>query len=186
MRLSFLPVLALVLSGCGVLSAGSSPTVTPAPSATSEPPTSIPTPNRPRPTATPVIGRDYASFITSLCHALTHRDAGAVIAALPHYQYNSGLRYGYLGDGEGQTADPGNARNWLASSHVACEYFTPDASGHGVVLTRGWSMPQGPWSLVEVDIFAGHWKINDFTFGTRQTLYHALLTTSGPVLRFAG
>lgn len=187
MRLAVLLVLVLCLSGCGVLGAGSSPTVTPTstPLPPTPAPTQTPTPAKPRATATPVIGRDYASFVDSLCRAFARRDVNTVIGALPYYQYNSGLRYGYLGDGEGQTADPSLARIWLTSGRVRCEYFTPDASGHGVVLTRGWAVPRGPWSLVEMDIFGGHWKINDFTFGSQGSLYRAMASTSRPILRFA-
>ena len=46
--------------------------------------------------------------------ALARKDSSTVTKALPYYQYNSGLRYGMLGDGEGQTGDPGSMATWLA------------------------------------------------------------------------
>jgi hypothetical protein len=113
---------------------------------------------------------------------LTTRDAGTVINQLPYYQYNSGLRYGMLGDGEGETGDPSLMRTWLSRSGVQCKYFTPDVAGHGTVLTRGWAQPGG-WGLIEMDTFNGHWKINDFTFGGGPALYHAM-RVAGPILAY--
>jgi hypothetical protein len=115
---------------------------------------------------------------------LVRSDATAVINSLMYYQYNSGLRYGTLGDGEGQTGDPSLIRTWLSSRHVHCRYFTPDAAGHGTVLTEGWPAP-GSWSLIEFDTIQGRWKINDFTFGQSGALYRAE-RVAGPILPYHG
>jgi hypothetical protein len=136
------------------------------------------------PSPTAVVGRPFATFLSLICRAFSSRDAGTVINSLPYYQYNSGLRYGMLGDGEGHTADPSLMRSWLAGSNVRCVAFTPGVAGHGTVLTSGWKVP-AIWSLVELDIFNGHWKINDFTFGTRAALY-ASMQTARPILPYHG
>ncbi|GAC1445531.1 MAG: hypothetical protein NVSMB52_06910 [Chloroflexota bacterium] len=101
---------------------------------------------------------------------------------LPYYQYNSGVRYGRLGDGEGQTGDPALIGTWLAGTSIKCVLFTGDVAGHGTVLTSGWAQPGG-WNLIEMDTFNGVWKINDFTFGDRSALYQAMQATR-PVLKY--
>jgi hypothetical protein len=135
------------------------------------------------PTPRIVIGAQFASFRDGLCKAFATGDASSVINSLPYYLYNSGLRYGYLGDGEGQSADPSLLRTWLPGAHVRCDYFTPDVAGHALLLTSGWKLPGGPWSLLDLDIFQGHWKINDFTFGSQVNLFHAM-HTAHPILSF--
>lgn len=209
-RSATLMLLALVITGCGT-SAASSPTSTPAAlatatarpqqlpsdtgpvpksSATAGPtgkatavvrqPTAVP----PKPVPTVAVSRDYASFTATICHSFGTRDANTIINALPYFQYNSGLRYGTMGDGEGQTADPTLLRTWLASAKVTCNFITRDVAGHGTLLASGWTQPGG-WSLVELDTYGGHWKINDFTFGDRATLYNAM-QTGGPIVPFRG
>jgi hypothetical protein len=111
-------------------------------------------------------------------------DRSAIIGLLPYYQYNSGLRYGYLGDGEGQTGDPNLMRTWLADARPRCVSFTPGYNAHGTVLTVGWRSP-GPAALLDLDIFNGHWKINDFTFGSESALAQAMKTSS-PIVRYYG
>jgi hypothetical protein len=136
-------------------------------------------------TPTYVIGKPYMNFVDSLCSAFQKKDASAVIGYLPYFQYNSGLRWGMLGDGEGNTSDPATVRTWLAASNVHCRYYTPGENGHGTLLATGWSHP-GPASLVEVDIYpSGKWKINDFTFGATSTLYDAM-QAAGPRIPFHG
>lgn len=209
-RSATLMLLALVITGCGT-SAASSPTSTPAAlatatarpqqlpsdtgpvpksSATAGPagkatavvrqPTAVP----PKPVPTVAVSRDYASFTATICHSFGTHDASTIINALPYFQYNSGLRYGTMGDGEGQTADPTLLRTWLASAKVSCNYITRDVAGHGTLLASGWTQPGG-WSLIELDTYGGHWKINDFTFGDRATLYNAM-QTGGPIVPFRG
>lgn len=137
--------------------------------------TARPTATRIPSTSTPVpLSRPYREFIGNLCTALRHDDANAVIQALPNYQYNAGVRYGYLGDGEGQSGDPTLLRQWLASAHTQCRYYTPDKAGHGLLLTSGWPLPSGSWNLIEMDTFRGQWKINDFTFGKESNLAWAM------------
>ncbi len=161
-------VLVILSAGCGTASqpppsptakvaAAASPTARVAPSET------------PTPTTTPA----YRRFLTTLCSALAGRDATTVQGLLPYYQYNNGVRYGWLGDGEGQTADPSILASWLNQGNVRCTRFTPDIAGHGTVLTSGWSL-RGGWSLIEMDIYGGAWKINDFTFGDQPTLAAAM------------
>ena len=188
-------LLITLLSGCSVarISVGGlfaaatrtptptgTPTPAPSPIATRVPPTATA-----RPTPTPTISPAYAAFVRTLCSAFAARNAGAVINSLPYYQYNNGLRYGNLGDGEGQTGDPSLMNTWLAGAHVRCINFTPDVAGHGALLTAGWAKPNQPASLLELDTFNGHWKINDFTFGSHAALYGAM-QTAGPVLAYRG
>lgn len=194
-RIAGLALLVILLSGCSVgkLSVGgflAAPTATSTPTAT---PTASPVPTTthvapkatPRPTPTPTISPAYAAFVHTICRALAARDAGTIINSLAYYQYNNGLRYGNMGDGEGQTGDPSLMNTWLAHAHARCMYFTPDQAGHGVLLTGGWAAPNLPSSLIELDIFNGHWKINDFTFGSQGALYTAV-QTSGPILSYRG
>ena len=101
-----------------------------------------------------------------------------------YYQYNSGLRWGMLGDGEGHTDDPGLLNTWLSSSSVQCRSFTPGVAGHGTLMTSGWSQP-GPWGLIEMDVSNGRWKINDFTFGGRGPLAQAM-QVGHPILPYQG
>jgi hypothetical protein len=49
-------------------------------------------------------------------------------------------------------------------------------------LTSGWRGP-ARWALIELDIFNGHWKINDFTFGSRQSLFQAM-HVNWPIMRY--
>ncbi len=201
-RPATLMLLALCITGCGS-STASSPTSTPPASAT---PTTQPQPRAsatsagpkgsataavrqptavpPKPVPTVAVSKDYASFTATICHSFAARDASTIINALPYFQYNSGLRYGSMGDGEGQTADPALMRNWVASSKVTCNFFTRDVAGHGSLLASGWTQPGG-WSLLDLDTYGGHWKINDFTFGDRASLYGAM-QTSGPIVPFRG
>lgn len=173
-------LLVALLGGCAA-SASSSATPTPA---------SHPTPVRtsavhvPSPTATVVVGKPFASFLHIVCGALASGNATAIIDLLPYYQYNSGLRYGTLGGGEGQTGDPSLMRTWLASARPHCITFTPGIMGHGTVLTVGWKTP-APASIIELDMFNGHWKVNDFTFAGRPALEQAM-NTSSPVLPYHG
>lgn len=119
-----------------------------------------------------------------MCSAFSSGNAKTIIDLLPYYQYNSGLRYGTLTGGEGQTADPSLMQTWLASARPHCVSFTPGIMGHGTVLTVGWKTP-APASIVELDMFNGHWKINDFTFAGRPALEQAMKTSS-PTIRYRG
>jgi hypothetical protein len=182
-RLIALGGVGLLLAGCGTPGASQPPSPTPAPA--TAPPTAQPTATSPQPQPTPtvVISRTYQAFVTSMCSAFAAKNAQRIVGMLPYYQYNSGLRWGRMGDGEGYTVDPSEMNAWLAASNVRCVYFTPDDHGHGTVLARGWSNP-GPWGLIELDVYpGGHWKINDFTFGRRPVLYPAM-QTAGPALRY--
>jgi hypothetical protein len=117
-----------------------------------------------------------------MCSALAKGDSNTLIRELPYYQYNSGLRFGMLGDGEGQTADPGLLATWLAGSHVRCTYMSSGDFGHGTVLATGWQRPAEA-ALIELDIFSGRWKINDFTFGKTGALFYAMQTAK-PLLPY--
>ena len=185
MRISLLlGFLAVLVVGCG--SQSSSPPATPTqpaltPTPTPRPPT--PAPATPRPTV--VISRSYAAFLETVCHALARQNANTLINALPYYQYNSGLRYGWYGDGEGQTGDPSLMRTWLSGTHVTCHSFTPGSGGHGTLLTSGWDLQNGRWSLLDLDTYGGQWKINDFTFGDRRTLM-AAMQVNHPIVQYHG
>jgi hypothetical protein len=72
--------------------------------------------------ATIAVDRRFAQAVQTLCAALPRKDAPTVIRDLPYYQYNSGLRYGTLGDGEGQTGDPSLMATWLVHTHVQCRF----------------------------------------------------------------
>ncbi len=182
-------ILAACLTGCGFAGSAPSPTATRVAQAVSSPATSLTrtTSASPGATVTPtfVVGKRYLDFVKSLCQAFQKKDSNTVIADLPYFQYNSGLRWGMMGDGEGNTSDPSTVRSWLAASNVHCEYYTPGENGHGTLLASGWSQP-GPSTLVEVDIYpSGKWKINDFTFGATKTLY-AAMQAAGPSIAFHG
>jgi hypothetical protein len=101
---------------------------------------------------------------------------------LPYFQYNSGLRYGMLGDGAGQSTDPSSMQTWMRGAHIRCTYMTAGIAGHGVLLSRGWNFPGG-WGLIEADQYPNGWRINDFTFGSRASLYRAM-ETDNPILRY--
>jgi hypothetical protein len=183
-------LLAVALAGCGLggSNKSASPTSTPLPT---PPPTVTAAPQatkaaRPTagPTSTVAVSANYSGFIHRFCQALKQKDTNTLSSLLPYYQYNSGLRYGMLGDGEGETGDPSLFSTWLQNANVRCDYFTPDVAGHGTVLASGWIIP-GPWSLIDMDIFNGAWKINDFTFGNRAALMRAM-HTSHPILAYRG
>ncbi len=179
-------VLCAMLSGC---STGSSPAPAATPTGTARPgATSQPSPKtrvKPAPSATPaIVNSGFAQTVHSLCTALAQNDASTAVRLLPYYQYNSGLRYGMLGDGEGETGDPSLMTSWLAGSHVRCRYQTTGAFGHGTVLATGWKRP-GETALIELDTYSGRWKINDFTFGPRGALFVAM-QTARPVLPYVG
>ena len=200
-RAGALLLLAALLAGCGsggtaagkprpTRVAQANPTASPTVTRSGSPPSTAttkpgprPTPNT-APTAVPALSSPYRSFLGSLCHAIAAADATAVSNDLPYYQYNTGVRYGVLGDGEGQTGDPSLLGAWLQGGTVRCQYYTPDVAGHGTVLASGWKQPGG-WGLIELDTFNGAWKINDFTFGDRTSLYRAM-QTSQPILVYHG
>jgi hypothetical protein len=175
-RLWALLVVAIAGCGSGAATPSSPATLQTAPAGTPGLPsagvTNVASTPTPGPTATVIIGKPYASFVASLCTAFRRPDVNTLISSLAYYQYNSGLRYGNFGDGAGQTGDPSLLRNWMQGSHVRCTQISPGQDGHGTLLTRGWK--KGAWSLIELDIFDGKWKINDFTFGDRRTLIHAM------------
>jgi hypothetical protein len=176
---------AVLLAGCGSSAAPPTATPAPAPTATS-PSTSTTQPTAgPQASATPAVSATYRAFVTALCHDLAKKNSKGVQGDLPYYQYNSGLRWGMMGDGLGQTDDPSLMNTWLSAGNPACKAFTPDIAGHGTVLAGGWTQP-GPWSLIELDVYPGkHWKINDFTFGSESVLRNAM-RTAGPALPITG
>lgn len=177
-------LLGLALSGCSSSSSPTSPTPTGSTAGTIAKQTVSPTHVAPTPRATTVaMDRGFAHTVRSLCSSFARRDASAVTRVLPYYQYNSGLRFGTLGDGEGQTGDPSLMATWLVHSHVACKFQSSGSHGHGTVLATGWPQ-QGGTALIELDTYSGQWKINDFTFGPFGALFRAM-QTAGPVLRYA-
>jgi hypothetical protein len=125
------------------------------------------------------------SFLRTLCGAMGAGNAATLTAHLMHYQYNSGLRWGMLGDGEGQTSDPSTMSTWLSGSHVRCRAFSPNVAGHGTLLTSGWARP-GPWGLLDLDLLNGQWVINDFTFSTGPALARAMHGVAKPVITYRG
>lgn len=181
-RIAPVLIVACSLVGCGLQKSAPAPTPTARSLAA---PTAPAATAPPKPAATVVAhpSPDYMSFLGRLCTAFRQRDAGTVINSLAYFEYNSGLRYGFLGDGEGQTGDPNLLRGWLAVDRVRCAYYTPDVAGHGLLLTRGWKEPGGRWSVIELDTFNGHWKINDFTFGRRASMWRAMQVAQ-PVVRY--
>lgn len=175
----------LAIAGCGSSSAPTAPTPTGV--AVGSAATGTASPVRATRTPRPVsvaIDRGFARMVRSLCAAFARKDSAAVTRDLPYYQYNSGLRYGMLGDGEGQTGDPSLMTTWLAHSSVHCVLQSSGSHGHGTVLATGWPLKGGS-ALIELDTYSGQWKINDFTFGPYGALYRALQTVR-PILRYAG
>jgi hypothetical protein len=177
---------AMAMTGCSSL--GGAPAPTPVPTATERAVGTHPYHSTPLPTVARSVAMSpaYQGFLKTLCGALTARDATTLRGQLAYYQYNSGLRYGALGDGEGTTGDPALLTSWLASAPVHCALVTPDIAGHGTVLTRGWASAPGPWSLIEMDTYSGTWKINDFTFGRRPALYAAMQNSPQPIEAYRG
>src|SRR5579859_1161908 len=95
-------LLALAVAGCSSSSAPTAPTATS--TSVGRGVTGTVSPTRVAPTPRPVsvaVDPGFAQAVRSLCAAFARRDAAAVTRDLPYYQYNSGLRYGMLGDGEG-------------------------------------------------------------------------------------
>jgi len=163
---------ALILLAC-VAGCGSSATPPPSPTARVAVAATATPRAAPSQTAAPAASAPYRAFLSTLCTAFATRDATAVQGALPYYQYNNGVRYGWLGDGEGQTADPSILTSWLNQGTIRCKDFTPDMDGHGTLLAAGWPL-RGGWNLIEMDTYGGVWKINDFTFGDQPTLFAAM------------
>lgn len=126
----------------------------------------------------------YRAFLASVCQAFVSRDVPALQGFLPNYQYDTGLRYGSLGDGEGQTGSPSLFGSWLAGAKVTCVAYTPDLAGHATILTSGWKRAGGS-ALIDVDTFNGAWKFNDFTFGTEPALRTAM-NGAVPAIRYQG
>lgn len=171
-----LPCLILLVTGCNSNSAAS-PTATP----TSAPTTVSTCAPRATPTVT-TVNATYLAFVRTICGSLQHGDSKAIQNSLMYYQYNSGLRWGMMGDGEGNTSDPGLVGSWLARARPHCVSYSPGTGGHGVLLTVGWGQP-GPASLIEADLLNGHWKINDFTFGRENVLAQAM-QVGDPILQY--
>ena len=183
---AFLPALALVMaiSGCGSSAGSATSTSTPQPTLETSPTLRA----TPRPTLgrTIVMSAPYRAFLTSMCGALRRRDSATLRNELPYYQYNSGLRYGPLGNTEGTGGDPALLAAWLNGGSVRCTLVTPDVAGHGTVLAGVWGGAPSSWSLIEMDTFNGAWKINDFTFGPRSALVTAMRNTAEPTLVYRG
>lgn len=138
-----------------------------------------------RPTATVVpSSAAYDAFLSRVCQAFTARDAGTLRAALPYYRYNTGLRYGRLGGGEGQNGDPGLFSTWLTGATVRCASYSPDVAGHGTLLTTGWKRYGGA-ALIDLDTFNGAWKFNDFTFG-REAALRFVMKGAMPIIPYQG
>lgn len=183
-----LPALScVVLTGCAATAA---PAVTPVPTrgATAAPAVTRVATARPTapPTARPAtIALDprYLAFVGRVCSALAARNAPAVSSVLMNYQYNTGLRWGMMGDGEGQSSSPGLLGTWLQGSQVHCVSVTTDSAGHGAVLTSGWSQPAAS-AIIEFDRLNGAWKINDFTFGTPAILGQAIHVNTAAVVPY--
>lgn len=172
--------LVVALVGCGTTSALPTSTAATNPSTVAH---SSPLPRRTAPTVT--VSPAFMGFIHSLCHSMSRGDAGSLAGHLMHYQYNSGLRWGMYGDGEGTTSDPGTLSTWLSGSHVHCLSFSPNVAGHGTLLTAGWARP-GASALLDLDLLNGQWVINDFTFSSGPVLARAMHAVAHPVLTYRG
>jgi hypothetical protein len=178
-------LLGLALSGCSSGSSPSKATETSTGANTAATRAVSPTHGAatPRPDLV-AVDRGFAHAVRTLCAAFARKDASAVTSALPYYQYNSGLRYGTFGDGEGQTGDPSLMATWLSHSHVQCKFQSSGSHGHGTVLATGWPQ-QGGTALIEFDTYSGRWKVNDFTFGAYGPLWRAM-QTANPLRPYAG
>ncbi len=121
----------------------------------------------------------HMRLLKSFCTGAQEHNSNVVASFLPYYQYNSGVRYGQMGDGAGQTGSPDLLRTWVRTGHIQCVDTGPDISGHAVLLSRGWPRPGG-WSLTEFDVYNGVWKINDFTFGHENILRNRM-QIAGPL-----
>jgi hypothetical protein len=181
-RLATIFALAVVVAGCGSPSASKNATVTPTVPGITSTATPAPTPVV-EPTPKVVLAPAYLSFLHTVCHSLSAGDAAVVTAHLMHYQYNSGLRWGMFGDGEGTTSDPSEISTWFSGSHVVCQAVSSNIGGHGTLLTSGWARP-APWSLLDLDLLNGQWVINDFTFGSAARLARAMHQVAQPVVRY--
>jgi hypothetical protein len=177
-------VFMVLLAGCGSsdgtptavpTSAGTSPTA--APSGSSTPVSG--------PTATVVLEPAYMSFVRSLCNDFKSGNASGVTGRLMNYQYNTGLRWGMFGDGEGHTSDPSLMTTWLTGAHVHCTELSPSTAGHGTLMTAGWTQP-GRYGLLDLDLLNGEWKINDFTFGSEQQMARAMHQVVRPIIAYTG
>ena len=170
---------ALALTACGssnkstlpVSSAGTPGTAVPGP-------TAGPTRKAGAPTRV-ALSHAYNRLLKSFCTGAQEHNSNVVASFLPYYQYNSGVRYGQMGDGAGQTGSPDLLRTWVRTGHIQCVDTGPDISGHAVLLSRGWPRPGG-WSLTEFDVYNGVWKINDFTFGHENILRNRM-QIAGPL-----
>jgi len=170
---------ALALTACGssnkstlpVSSAGTPGTAVPGP-------TVGPTRSARAPTRV-ALSRAYHRMLKSFCNGMQDHNGKVVASFLPYYQYNSGVRYGQMGDGAGQTGTPGLLRTWVRTGHIRCVDTGPDIAGHAVLLSRGWPQPGG-WSLTEFDVYNGVWKINDFTFGDEKVLRDRMHVAGSP------
>lgn len=183
-RNALLGFLLLILAGCGTSAASPTAVVTSTAVPSNQQTTTTKTPP-PRATATVALSPAYMSFVRTLCRGMSAGNASVVTGRLMHYQYNSGLRWGMLGDGEGQTADPSTMTTWLSGSHVQCRSFSPNVAGHGTLLTSGWAQPAA-WSLLDLDLLNGQWVINDFTFSTGPALARAMHGVNHPILTYRG
>jgi hypothetical protein len=176
-RVALLAGVAVLMAGCG------SPSATP----TAVPPTPVrsvsPIPSTPAPSPTVAVSPAYLSFVRSICAAMRSGNAGGVTSHLMHYQYNSGLRWGTLGDGEGTTSDPSTLATWLSGSHVSCKSFSPNIGGHGTLLTSGWARP-APAALLDLDLLNGQWVINDFTFGSPNVMAQTMHSVTRPTITY--
>jgi hypothetical protein len=167
---------AVLLAGCSS-SPSASPTATtvtgsPSPSATAGP------------TPTVTVDKGFFAFLQTVCGNLARGNASGISASLMHYQYNSGLRWGTLGDGLGRSDDPSLLNTWLAHARPHCVSYSSGQAQHGAVLTSGWSQP-ARWAIVEMDVVNGKWRINDFTFGPHRAMAQAMQIVA-PTVPFHG
>jgi hypothetical protein len=127
----------------------------------------------------------YKSFISSVCAALRKRDAQSVSNSLEYTAANTGLYYGTFNKSEGTMAMDvlGTLNDWFNGSKPTCFKFAPSQADHGVVATNGWGH-DGGWAVLDLDKLNGAWKVDDFTFGNRGSVMHALYSTSPEVVSY--
>jgi len=164
--------------GLNLGSKSSNPTPTPVP------PVSTPTPsgNHHPVRLNPV----YAAFVKRMCQAFRYRQAAVLEHNLPYYQYNVEVYWSPFNLSAGSWAPVTVFSQWLAGKNVRCVRLSAsDGHRHGVLVTRGWGM-YGGWGIIDLDIPPGRtgWRMNDFTFGTRQQVLGAFYGNEHRSVRF--
>ena len=112
-------------------------------------------------------------FVRGVCLDFAQGRSQPLENNLMYYQYNTEIYYSPFNLGDGSWALPTQLGSWMGS-HVRCIRIGEPFSGHAVLATRGWSKPGG-WGIIDLDVPPGKtgWRLNDFTFGSRQQVMGA-------------